>query len=103
MDNVSSSSIPAAEIVPVPVVSVVADPVADVSATEPSSPMTVTFAVDTSAVQSVIDDAKAEVTDAVAKIEAEVDAKLAEVKKLLDFYGHDIPTWSEIVALAKKV
>lgn len=31
------------------------------------------------------------------------DTVLVEVKKLLDFYGHDIPIWDEIVALAKKV
>lgn len=39
----------------------------------------------------------------VANPDAISDAVLVEVKKLLDFYGHDIPIWDEIVALAKKV
>ncbi|OIN06094.1 hypothetical protein BFS86_19505 [Shewanella algae] len=103
MDNVSNSSIPAAEVVPAPVVSVVADPAPDAPASASVAPTTITLAVDTSAVQSALDEAKAEVASAVAQIEAEVDAKLFEVKKLLDFYGHDIPIWDEIVALAKKV
>lgn len=39
----------------------------------------------------------------VADTDAIHDAVLIEVKKLLDFYGHDIPIWDEVVALAKKV
>ena len=39
----------------------------------------------------------------VADPDAIRDAVLVQVKKLLDLYGHDIPAWNEIVALAKKV
>jgi hypothetical protein len=46
---------------------------------------------------------QAELAPAVSTAGTDVDAVLTEVKKLLDFYGHDVPTWAEITALAKKL
>lgn len=90
MDNVSNSSIPAAEVVPAPVVSVVTDAVAGVS------PVVSAAEPDVAKIEDVV-------TTAVATAEDAVDGVVSEIKKLLDLYKHDIPIWDEIVALAKKV
>lgn len=91
MDNISNSSIPAAEVVPAPVVAVIND-----AAAAAALPVVSAVEGDIAKVENVV-------TTAVATADDAIDGVVSEIKKLLDLYKHDIPIWDEVVALAKKV